>query len=644
MKNKFLKRILCAAAALILLIGALTALAPALMRRHAPRKYFEFYAYAQEYDVLFLGGSHVLNGVIPIQLWEEQGVTAYNLGLSDSTPAMQYWTLKNALEFSSPDLVVLDVAALSDAKVSASADYNHAMMDDLRHLGTKIAASFDLFGSLGDRLGYLFPQRDEDSGDLAPDGKLGFHWLRTVKAVTLPDFTADAASVPDDNVSVSYLRRMIELCQAEGIQVLLTTLPYQADEAALADLACLPTLAAEYGLRYLSADELAACLNPEIDFANSNHVNLSGAQKLTRAIGSCIAESYALPDHRTAAAYGHWDDLSETYHHDYRYMLQRQDSLTEYLMALRHEGYTILIDTGAPQLLKSPAVRTVLENLGVDPAGITHQTDCILLSTAGESAYLTDFWGSPTARETFAGRLSLGSDASGKCILTLDKKTVAEKDGFGADDTAVTFHVLDSETHKVLNTRTFSAADFLTAEAAQLLAAHGQNIPAFADDVADCTEPEKLYVLPDGHFYVHAAAPDALPAITVETAENGYWYGNEGEPLGVFNENSGYHAKRTGLIPVTPGDELTYRGFAEYTPDSVVWLNERKHFIADAKYDAKHEAVIVTAPEKAAYVWFASFAYDGADEVILEVEWITCQAAASSFVWTDTGVRLYPEE
>lgn len=643
MKNKILKRILCAALALILLIGVLTALAPGLMRRPSPRKYFEFYEYAQDYDVLFLGSSHMLNAVIPIQLWDQHGVTSYNLALSGSRPAMDYWTLRNALEFSSPRLVVLDCAALTDDKVSTSTDYNHAAVDDLRSLSIKIRAVFDLFDSWGDRLQYLFPQRDADAPDLKPDGKLGFSWLRTIKPVELPDYAAVSAPDTIHNTSVTYLRRIIEECQAQGIDVLLTSLPFNADQAALKDAAFLQVIAQEYGLRCLTAAELAPFLDPALDFANSGHVNLSGAQKLTDAIGAYLTEHYRLPDRRGASHFGHWNDLSYAFHSDYRAMLGRQDTLEEYLMALRHEGYAILIETGAPQLLKAPFLRSALENLGADTTQITHLTDCILLSGTG-NAYLEDFWESPTSRSTPLGRLSLGSDANGRCILTLNKKTLLEKDDFGADDASVTFLVLDSETRKVRNTRTFSAADFVSGDAARLLAEHAQTFPAFADDFSACTEHEKLYVLPDGKLYTYSAAPGALPAIEIESTSGGYWYANEGEPLGVFNESGDCSAKRTGLIPVTPGDQLTYRGNARFTPDSVVWLNQREHFIADEKHQAKDEAVIVTAPEEAAYVWFASFDYAPENEIILEVDWITCQSAASAFVWSDTGVRLYPEE
>lgn len=644
MKNKVIKRILCAAAALILLIGVLTALAPGLMRRPSPRKYFGFYEYAQDYDVLFLGSSHVLNSIIPIQLWDEHGITAYNLGMSGSTIAMDYWTLQNALQYAAPKLVVLDCASLAGEKVNVSADYNHAAIDDLRHLPTKIDAVFDLFDAFGDKLGYLFPQRDADARDLSHDGKLGFTWLRTIKPVELPDFAAVTDPSPVDNISIEYLRRIILECRELGIDILLTYIPFNANENSLNEAAFMHSIAAEYGLRYLSAPEINAVLNPRVDFGSNYgddvHLNLSGAQKLSTLIGSYIAEHYDIPDHRGTASYAHWDELSSTYHSEYRALLKRQKTPAEYLMALYHNGYSVLIEAGSPQLLKSPVVRDMLENLGADMSRITQETDCILLGSS--SAYFEDFWSSPSSQETFLGRLSLGVDAKGECILTLNKKTLLEKPSFSAAADSITFLVLDSESHKVLNTTTFAAEDFLPEDVAQYLADHGQEMPLFAASAEEFTNPTQLYILPDGKLYVPSA--EGIPDITIQSRTGGYWYANESEPLGVFNDEPNCSAKRTNLVPVIPGDQLMYSGFAEFTPDSVVWLNEREHLIDDEKHQVKHDAVIVTAPEDAAYVWFASFDYGAADEVVLDVKWVTCQAVSSSVSWTDSGIRLYPEE
>ena len=658
MKKTILARILGFVLMLAILAGLLLVTSPILMRKDSRDKHHEFYAYAEDYDVLFFGSSHMYNGVVPIDLWDAHGITAYNMGISGNRMGMTYWALRNALEYSSPKLIVVDCAYLLDRKASSTMSYNHTLLDDMRHLPTKISAVFDLFDTWEDRLRYLFPfsiyhnRWNEITADdfqtPSSKGKLGFSRLRTVTPVELPDFAAVTQPQMVDNVSTDYLRRIIEECQAAGIDVMLTYIPFCGTKSSLNDAAFIQTIADEYALHYLDAAELAASLNPQVDFGNNyddnSHLNVAGAQRLSRIYGDFIAANYDLPDHRGEAAYDHWNSLSSSYHSDYRSILKRQEGVAAYLMALYHDGYSVLIEADEPQLLKSPVVRAALENLGADMTRITPSTDCILLGNLGrDSAYFEDFWSSPTASDTFLGHLSLGGDAKGNCILSLDKKTLATKSSFAAEEDSVTFYVLDSSTHKVLNTTTFSAADFLPEDVAQYLALHDQPLPEFASDLDACTDLEKIYILPDGRLYIYTIPESALPAITIESTPGGYWYANEGEPLGVFNAKEDCSAKRTGLIPVTPGDQLTYRGNAKYTPDSVIWLNKREHFISDEKYEAEDEAVIVTAPEKAAYVWFASFDYSPEDKVVLEVKWLTCQAV-SSCVWTDTGLQLHPEE
>ena len=658
MKKKIIKRIRGIALLLVILAALLFVTSPFLMRKDSQNNFHEFYLYAEQYDVLFLGSSHVLNGVVPMDLWEQHGITSYNMGISGSSMSMNYWALQNALHYASPKLIVLDCAYLQDQQINPDMSYNDSLLDDMRHLPNKFSAVMDLFDSWGDRFRYLFSiYRNHWSelikGDLAsPDSKglLGFTRMHTIVPVELPDFASVTEPVAIDNVSTVYLRRIIEECQASGIDVLLTYIPFAGSQSTVNEAAFLQTIADEYNLHYLSAAELAAVLEPQVDFANNDegnsHLNVSGAQRLSRFYGDFIAENYNLRDHRSEAAFQHWDTLRSSYHSDYRSILKHQEDVASYLMSLYHEGYSILIEAAEPYLLKSPVVRDVMENLGADMSRITADTDLILLSNLGrDSAYYEHFWAAPTAQDSFLGHLSLGSDASGHCLLSLDKKTLVTKPNFGTEAGTITFYVLDSNSHKVLNTRTFTAADVLTAEAAALLTAHNQPTIAYAEDLAACTDPAQLYVLPNGHIYSYAVSGNALPEITIESATGGYWYGNEGEPLGAFNQSDDCSAKRTQLIPVTPGDQFVYLGNAKYTPDSVVWLNERQHFISDEKYEAKRDPVSVTAPAKAAYVWFASFAYaPTADDVVLEVDWLYCQAASAAYAWTDTGISLFPAE
>ena len=41
--------------------------------------YYDFYQQEQDFDVLFLGTSHVLNAVYPMELWRDYGIVSYNM-------------------------------------------------------------------------------------------------------------------------------------------------------------------------------------------------------------------------------------------------------------------------------------------------------------------------------------------------------------------------------------------------------------------------------------------------------------------------------------------------------------------------------------------------------------------------------------
>ena len=168
-----------------------------------------------------------------------------------------------------------------------------------------------------------------------------------------------------------------------------------------------------------------------------------------------------------------------------------------------------------------------------------------------------------------------------------------------------------------------------------------QLVPVFANSVEECTDTEKVYVLPDGYVYAYMWGIEGLPEITYEEKAGGYWYANEYNPGGTWNDNTSCCAKRTNVISVTPGDQLGYIGFAESAPDSVVWLDASQSYISDEKYQASAVPVTVTAPDGAAYVWFSSFAYTSSvNDVILNVEWVKCQNSRVTYHWTNTGHKF----
>ena len=97
----------------VLVIGGLVYLSNLTERKESQNKFSEFYQQEENYDVLFFGSSHTLNAVFPMELWKDYGIVSYNMATHGGRTAGNYWLLKNALEYTSPKLIVVDCYMIS---------------------------------------------------------------------------------------------------------------------------------------------------------------------------------------------------------------------------------------------------------------------------------------------------------------------------------------------------------------------------------------------------------------------------------------------------------------------------------------------------------------------------------------------------
>lgn len=177
------------------------------------------------------------------------------------------------------------------------------------------------------------------------------------------------------------------------------------------------------------------------------------------------------------------------------------------------------------------------------------------------------------------------------------------------------------------------------------IAKRQQLTPKYADDLEGCTDTNAVYVLPDGYIYAYMFSLDGAPVITYESQSGGYWYWDKWNASGKWNATAECCAKRTNVIPVTPGDQFSYMGQSNSTVDSVVWLDSSQAYISDEKYTATSSPVTITVPAGAAYAQFSSFAYTTVvDSVILKVKWLVCKVAEAGAIWANTGCAFVPAD
>ena len=113
------KSILRIAAALFTIFLTLAALGMAkrvLGRKDSEFKYKPFFRTNTEYDVLFFGTSHVIDGIFPMQLWHDYGITSYNFGEHGTPIPTSYWIMRNAVRYHKPKIAALDINSIVEDK------------------------------------------------------------------------------------------------------------------------------------------------------------------------------------------------------------------------------------------------------------------------------------------------------------------------------------------------------------------------------------------------------------------------------------------------------------------------------------------------------------------------------------------------
>ena len=270
------------------------------------------------YDVIFTGNSHMVNSVLPQELWREYGIAAYNAASYGNTMPMTYWTSMILMDnYVQPKLLVVDVKDVgSDAKLTGSSADAHTALDCFPLSPTKCRAIEDLMSdpNMADDEGnlyhkikseYYFPLAkyhsrwsDLGDGDFHPRHTKQKGGELAIGVATPRDYDIIDSSGDEYGVGFQYLRRLIEECQARGVEVLLTHLPYPATDEEQVVANTVRYIADDYGVNYIDFVSLDQVVDYDTDcFDFNSHQNASGAQKITDYLGRYIRDHYDLPDH-----------------------------------------------------------------------------------------------------------------------------------------------------------------------------------------------------------------------------------------------------------------------------------------------------------------------------------------------------------
>ncbi len=331
-------------------------------------------------DVLFLGSSHAYSSFLPQALYDEYGLTSYNLGMGNQNLVLNYFWLKEALKYQKPKVVVLEAVyaffhdpitvGFMDSANQKSLNYMRWSLNRLEaiHALCEIEPEGYSYGDFLPVFRYHDRWKELHEEDFTVDeieknsSLKGFSpSFRHYCGITdFEPFDIDPTLDPDsvgveseamEPAMLEYMDKIRERCEKEGIRLVLTVTPNT--ESTIAQYVSLRQYADEHGLEYYDFDLAGEFAAMGYDFPKNNadeeHPNFWGAQKVTHRLGYYLmnpvggdvsAEYAALEPHTDSQ----WEE-EETHYQD----ALRDAELThvkdihDYIPRLKDDRYSVLI-------------------------------------------------------------------------------------------------------------------------------------------------------------------------------------------------------------------------------------------------------------------------------------------------------------
>ncbi len=327
-KHPRLVRTLCIVVAVLFLVGFVAVMTPVLQPKYltlSPEGSLteEYYDSVQKtpHDVLFIGDCEVYESFVPAVLWEEYGISSYVRGGAQQLVWHSYYMLEDALRYETPQVVVFNVLALKYGEPQREA-YNRLALDGMEWSPVKVEAIRASMTDEEDFLTYVFPffryhsrwselSREDltyayqDKPTVSDSGYL----MQTAvvphdPADDLPPMTPSSYTLPES--AMAYLDRMEALCRDKGIRLILVKAPTDNWRYHWFDEwdAQVTAYAEEKGLDYYNlipaADDMGLDMATD-SYDGGVHLNVFGAEKLTRYFGKILADTTDLADRRDEA-------------------------------------------------------------------------------------------------------------------------------------------------------------------------------------------------------------------------------------------------------------------------------------------------------------------------------------------------------
>lgn len=254
-------------------------------------------------DVLVLGDSESYNSYIPLELWNQYGFTSYVCGTPAQRILNSYEYLQYAYKSQKPRIVILEANNLYT---------KNGFVRRMKETIDKFIPAFeyhDRWKNLNKEDFYKSPKYTEIVND---KGYRYSNKIKTVKKSKRENFmkeNQETKTISNDNKK--HLKEIKDYCDKNNAILILYNSPAPANWSYDKHNG-VEKLAKSLGIEYidfnLKVDELKINWKKDSQEKRGEHLNYTGAMKITNYLGNHLKSHYELPDHRQDEKYKSWHE------------------------------------------------------------------------------------------------------------------------------------------------------------------------------------------------------------------------------------------------------------------------------------------------------------------------------------------------
>lgn len=254
-------------------------------------------------DTLFIGDSNVYSGVSPMLIWKDYGITGYAWGEPSQRISETYEYLKQIYKHQKPKVVFIEAGNIFRDKSDVS------NLDSM--VKAKISRIFPVVTYHKNLDIHKIQNIKTDPHSLTKGYLIRRDRKKPRKREARSQVTQER--MPISAVAQWCLKKSIELCQKNGSEVVLLSIP-SYDSWNTKKHNSLMDMANNNQVPFV---DLNLILDNEInwkkDTSDVTHLNVNGAKKVSKWMGAYLKNNYNLKDHREDSRYERWEEDLKIY-------------------------------------------------------------------------------------------------------------------------------------------------------------------------------------------------------------------------------------------------------------------------------------------------------------------------------------------